>query len=346
MRFGIPLLADRVAPRSTIAEAIMLVTLNRSKVTSSEIVPLEGNTWIDILRALIELKVDTMVCGGIDNKSKEALRTQEVSVIDNVACTIDEVIEALEKGKLGPGYGFNRQSDKETNRNDIINYNNSEISQEVPGTDKRSTCDIAISSNHDCLSCAERICFKEESCSSAAASRLTDIGFLTRHILDAATDISSETERTLCRLSELVYFCLEMKYKQIGIAFCMDLLEPTEILAGVLRRFFDVTAVGCKIGGVPIKETYTGEENRKSTRSYEHIACNPLGQAEILNCLGTDLNVIVGLCMGIDCIFTRESQAPVTTLFVKDKSLANNPIGALYSDYYLKEAAGASVGRL
>jgi uncharacterized metal-binding protein len=57
--------------------------------------------------------------------------------------------------------------------------------------------------------------------------------------------------------------------------------------------------------------------------------------------MDTDLNVLVGACMGADCIFSRFSDAPVTTLFVKDRSLANNPIGAVYSDYYLKEAARA-----
>ena len=62
----------------------------------------------------------------------------------------------------------------------------------------------------------------------------------------------------------------------------------------------------------------------------------------MLNRIGTDVNVIVGLCMGADCIFSRFSDAPVTTLFVKDKSLANNPIGAVYSDYYLKEAIQAA----
>ena len=56
-----------------------------------------------------------------------------------------------------------------------------------------------------------------------------------------------------------------------------------------------------------------------------------------------DLNVMVGLCMGVDCVFTRESIAPVATLFVIDKTLANNPIGAVYSYYYLKEATCASV---
>jgi hypothetical protein len=42
--------------------------------------------------------------------------------------------------------------------------------------------------------------------------------------------------------------------------------------------------------------------------------------------------------VGIDSLFTKHSQVPVSTLIVKDKSLAHNPLGALYSDYYLKEA--------
>jgi uncharacterized metal-binding protein len=49
--------------------------------------------------------------------------------------------------------------------------------------------------------------------------------------------------------------------------------------------------------------------------------------------------------MGVDCVFAQTSRVPVTTLFVKDRSLANNPIGALYSDHYLKEALRASPAR-
>jgi uncharacterized metal-binding protein len=81
----------------------------------------------------------------------------------------------------------------------------------------------------------------------------------------------------------------------------------------------------------------------KGYSEHESIVCNPLGQATLLNSIGTDLNVVVGLCMGMDSVFTRASNAPVTTLFVKDRSLANNPIGALYSEYYLKEAARSSM---
>lgn len=159
-------------------------------------------------------------------------------------------------------------------------------------------------------------------------------------MMEAALDISFENERILCRLSELIYFCLEMQYQKIGLAYCIDLEEPTAILVRVLRRFFKVYPVCCKVGGNVISDAMTPPSLRQ--HSSLRVACNPSGQAGILNQIGTDMNVLVGLCMGSDCIINKMSEAPVTTLFVKDKSLANNPIGAVYSDYYLKEAIRAA----
>jgi uncharacterized metal-binding protein len=65
--------------------------------------------------------------------------------------------------------------------------------------------------------------------------------------------------------------------------------------------------------------------------------CNPIGQAMMLNNAETDLNIIMGLCVGHDSLFMKYSEAPVTVLAVKDRVLAHNPLGALYlSDSYYK----------
>ena len=48
--------------------------------------------------------------------------------------------------------------------------------------------------------------------------------------------------------------------------------------------------------------------------------------------------------LGVSPRGAEASDAPVSTLFVKDRSLANNPIGALYSDYYLQEARRTAAG--
>ena len=68
--------------------------------------------------------------------------------------------------------------------------------------------------------------------------------------------------------------------------------------------------------------------------------CNPLGQATVLNNEGTELNIILGLCIGHDILFNQYSAAPVTTLAVKDRVLTHNPLGAVYSKYYLKRRFG------
>jgi uncharacterized metal-binding protein len=58
-------------------------------------------------------------------------------------------------------------------------------------------------------------------------------------------------------------------------------------------------------------------------------------QAKLLNEQKTDLNVIVGLCVGHDSLFIKYSDAPVTTLITKDRVLGHNPAAALYtSNFY------------
>jgi uncharacterized metal-binding protein len=104
-----------------------------------------------------------------------------------------------------------------------------------------------------------------------------------------------------------------------------------------LRRFFEVVPVCCKVGGITLDDA-VGEDRSAPGTGRRAVTCNPLAQAKVLERAGCDIAVLVGLCLGVDCVFTGATTLPVTTLFVKDRSLANNPIGALYSDYYLKEA--------
>ena len=64
--------------------------------------------------------------------------------------------------------------------------------------------------------------------------------------------------------------------------------------------------------------------------------CNPILQAKLLNAAGTDLNILMGLCVGHDSMFYKYSEALVTTLVSKDRVLAHNTIAAIYqSDKYL-----------
>jgi uncharacterized metal-binding protein len=306
MRWGVPLLGDRVAPRCTVADGLLLARVSHGRVVSDAHVTVTLRSPVELLDAVAEHRVERLVCGGVSREVGEALAAQGVVIVENVACSAEEVLAALDAGSLCSGYGF------------------------------KSTCvgegtlvpPEVTPAGIDCLACESPVCLQGRPCPGAptigARPPAGDLGGL----LDAATDIAQEEERTLCRVAELVYFCLEMRFRRVGLAFCKDLLEPSRILAGVLRRFFEVVPVWCKIG--------TPEDDG------EAAPCNPLGQAAALAAARTDINVVAGLCIGADCVFARASEAPVTHLFVKDRSLAHNPIGALYSDHYLRESANPS----
>ena len=62
----------------------------------------------------------------------------------------------------------------------------------------------------------------------------------------------------------------------------------------------------------------------------EERACNPVLQAKVLNRAQTGLNVTLGLCVGHDSLFYRFSQAPVTTLFAKERVRGHSRAPPLY----------------
>lgn len=132
------------------------------------------------------------------------------------------------------------------------------------------------------------------------------------------------------RVREVVLFAKELGLRKLGLAFCVGLAKEAEIIADILAREFEVVSVCCKACGIT-KRTL-GLEQINSDKDIE-VMCNPAGQATLLNEAGTELNVVCGLCVGHDAIFNMTSHAPVTTLIVKDRVLAHNPIGAIYSRY-------------
>jgi uncharacterized metal-binding protein len=316
MRFGIPLLVHRVAPRCTFADTILLVTARHRRIQDQVSVPLEGTTWADLAAVLGEHAVETLVCGGISPSTRESIRSRDVAVIDNVTGTEEEILEALRTGRIRPGFGFG--GDEALSEGN--GAGDRRISGRWAGTEAMEMDEESGQAPEDCLACRNRVCLEGAPCPYLDVPPPVQPSPEVRGILESAWDVALEEERALCRVAELVYFALEAGYRRLGLAFCEDLREPASILTGVLRRFFEVVPAGCRLGG-----------------DGSAAACDPSRVAAFLNSKSTDLNVLVGFCVGADCVFNRESQAPVTTVFVKDKSLANNPIGAVYSHYYLED---------
>ena len=139
------------------------------------------------------------------------------------------------------------------------------------------------------------------------------------------------------RVEDTIAFAKLMGYKKIGMATCIGLLDESERLAKILTaQGFEPVSVCCKAGSIDKLELGLAETDKVRPGTFEP-ACNPIAQAEICNRMGTDMNIIVGLCVGHDMLFNKHSKAPVTTLIVKDRVTGHNPIAVLYGqNFYYK----------
>lgn len=139
------------------------------------------------------------------------------------------------------------------------------------------------------------------------------------------------------RVEDTIAFARLMGYRRIGIATCIGLLEESRRLEQILRaQSLEPVSVCCKVGSVDKAALAIPDAEKVRPGTFEP-ACNPIAQAEILNAVGTDLNVVVGLCVGHDALFGRHSRAPVTTLVVKDRVTGHNPAAVLYGQgFYFK----------
>jgi uncharacterized metal-binding protein len=182
-----------------------------------------------------------------------------------------------------------------------------------------------------CASCRTRECRGGLDCLGEAERCLALYQVpLVARLHKAATAIEGRHYCKEPRIREVMLFARELGYRKLGLAFCIGLAEEAEIIAKILGQEFDVFSVCCKSCGIAKKTM--GLEQIDPDNEQESM-CNPAGQATMLNEANTELNIAVGLCVGHDAIFNMTSRAPVTTLITKDRVLAHNPIGAIYSQY-------------
>lgn len=166
----------------------------------------------------------------------------------------------------------------------------------------------------------------------------------TRTIARNAALVESHGYCRSTRVEEIMDFARRCGFQHIGIAFCVGLQREAAVFARVLRaNGFTVDSVACKNGSIPKESLGIADADKLSPGEFEPM-CNPIGQASLLEKAGTQLNVILGLCVGHDTLFLRSSAAPTTVLAAKDRVLGHNPVAALYlaESYYREKLFGAA----
>jgi len=123
------------------------------------------------------------------------------------------------------------------------------------------------------------------------------------------------------RVDEIIEYAREAGLERLGIAHCTAFNREAGVLKQTLTaKGFVVDTVSCKYGKIPFDDLVPG---------YKGVSCNPAGQAKYLEEKNTELNIMMGLCLGHDMIFNSKSKAPVTPLVVKDRKLKHQTLAAL-----------------
>lgn len=191
-----------------------------------------------------------------------------------------------------------------------------------------------------CTNCAVNTCKKEagkypEFCPTVSLcdQEIDDIIELYSHdqevrrLAVAGSEVEGAFYGKYTRVEEVMEFARRINAKKIGIATCIGLIEESRIFARILKaKGFEAFGVACKVGAV--EKTKINIELQYLRQPFERI-CNPVWQAKLLNKQKTELNVVMGLCVGHDSLFYRYSEAPATTLVTKDRITGHNPIAPL-----------------
>lgn len=147
----------------------------------------------------------------------------------------------------------------------------------------------------------------------------------TAAIAVVSAEVAAKGHGKLNRTQEIAEFAKGLGAKKVGIASCVGLVKEAKAFIRYLdSQGIKSYSVLCKVGAIDKSVINVP----KSKESHESI-CNPLLQAHILAKEKTDLNVIIGLCVGHDSLFIKYSRAPTTYLIVKDRVNAHNPAAGL-----------------
>ena len=103
MKIAVPLFKERVAPHFGSASKILLIETDGTKIDREVLRDVGESSPVEMARLLLELKVGSLICGGIQNFYKDWLTEKGVRVVDNQRGAARKIVENFLKYKRVPG---------------------------------------------------------------------------------------------------------------------------------------------------------------------------------------------------------------------------------------------------
>nr|MBF0221395.1 NifB/NifX family molybdenum-iron cluster-binding protein [Desulfobulbaceae bacterium] len=101
MKTAIALFGNRVSPRFDCTGDFLIVTVGDQNVSEETILTLKDDLPSAKARCLSDINVDTLICGGVDVGSEQALGYYGIKIVPNIKGEVQNVLNLFLKGELG-----------------------------------------------------------------------------------------------------------------------------------------------------------------------------------------------------------------------------------------------------
>ena len=92
MRVAIPVFQSKISPRFDSTQEFVLLEIEKSKVLKREDLSTKGWPLSAKLQQIVDLSVDTLICGGIDLESMQQLNFSGIKVYSWITGEVDDVV--------------------------------------------------------------------------------------------------------------------------------------------------------------------------------------------------------------------------------------------------------------
>ncbi len=105
MKVAVAHAGDSVAPCFGFSGTITIFTIERRRVVDKTDFWLQSRDELDRVRLLRDQGVETLICGGIQERIEDILLAHDIQVISWVNGTTTELLESFVRGQLEAGSG-------------------------------------------------------------------------------------------------------------------------------------------------------------------------------------------------------------------------------------------------
>ena len=103
MKLAIPVFHTKISPRFDQAQGFVLLETGHSEVLAREELATKGWSEMDKIRQLVDLGIETLICGGIDRASLQYLSFNGIHVFSWVTGEVDDAVTCFLGNRMKPG---------------------------------------------------------------------------------------------------------------------------------------------------------------------------------------------------------------------------------------------------